>query len=75
MTYPNFKNKHLHEALFNPNDYVNYKKWNRKKFPKKYIITYQSEIKSYFFELVWLRPHKQKQKGGRPEDPRKNNFL
>src|SRR3989344_5422226 len=48
MTYPNFKNKHLHEALFNPNDYVNYKKWNRKKFPKKYIITYQSEIKSYF---------------------------
>jgi len=24
MTYSNFKNKHLEEALFNPQDYINW---------------------------------------------------
>ncbi len=28
MVYPNFKDKHLHEALFNPKDFAKYKKWN-----------------------------------------------
>ena len=33
MVYPNFKDKHLEEALFHPIDFVNYKKW-KGKFPK-----------------------------------------
>lgn len=48
MSYPNFKNKHLEEALFHPNDFLRYKKINHKKFPKKYIITYQSSALNHF---------------------------
>tara|TARA_Y100000310_G_scaffold341870_1_gene442651 strand:- start:32781 stop:33515 length:735 start_codon:yes stop_codon:yes gene_type:complete len=54
MAYPNFKDKHLQEALFHPNDYINYRKY-KGKFPKKYVITYQSRAKSYF-----LRKYKPK---------------
>ena len=50
MTYPNFKNKHLQEALFHPEDYVNYKKWPRNKFPKKIILTYQIDVEQYFIK-------------------------
>jgi len=51
MTYPNFKNKHLEEALFNPQDYINwsnYLKKNYKEAPKKYIIIYYPKILNYF---------------------------
>ncbi|VVB78942.1 Purine nucleoside phosphorylase [uncultured archaeon] len=41
--YPKFKNKHLEEALFNPKDYINYKKYS-KNLPKKYILVYQKKI-------------------------------
>ena len=41
--YPKFKNKHLEEALFNPGDYISYKKYP-KDFPKKYILIYQKKM-------------------------------
>ena len=47
MAYPNFKNKHVEEALFSPVDFVKYRKW-KGNFPKKYIITYQAKAKNYF---------------------------
>lgn len=51
MGYPNFKNKHIEQALFNPQDYVswiNYLKKDYKKAPKKYIIIYYPKILNYF---------------------------
>ena len=48
MSYPNFKDKHLQEALFHPEDFINYKKWKKKGLPNKYIITYQEKAKKYF---------------------------
>lgn len=58
MQYPNFKNKHLQKALFHPEDYINYKKWIGKKFPKKYIITYQTSAKNYFLRKYKPKMHK-----------------
>jgi len=40
MSYPNFKDKHLKEALFHPADSVKYKKMAMKLL-SKHIITYQ----------------------------------
>ncbi len=40
MTFPNFKNKYLAEALFHPNDFINYKKWDKSKFPSRYLLIY-----------------------------------
>ncbi len=51
MGYPNFQNKHLEQALFNPQDYVNwrnYLKKDYKKAPKKYILIYYPKILNYF---------------------------
>ncbi|MFT4343789.1 MAG: nucleoside phosphorylase [Candidatus Woesearchaeota archaeon] len=51
MGYPNFQNKHLEQALFNPQDYIswnNYLKKDYKKAPKKYIIIYYPKILNYF---------------------------
>jgi len=48
MTFPNFKNKHLEEALFHPKDFISYKKWNKGRLPKRYIITYQTSTLNYF---------------------------
>lgn len=47
MSYPNFKDKHLQEALFSPEDFVKYKKFP-KNLPKKYILTYQNPAANYF---------------------------
>lgn len=47
MAYPNFRNKHLQEALFHPEDFLKYNKI-KGKFPTKYIITYQSRAKAHF---------------------------
>ncbi|MEK6819674.1 MAG: nucleoside phosphorylase [Nanoarchaeota archaeon] len=55
MAYPNFKNKHLQEALFHPKDFIRYKEFEKKNFPKRYIIIYQSSAKNYF-----LRKYKPK---------------
>jgi len=46
--YPNFKNKHLEEALFHPKDFLDYRKFSNKKFPEKIVITYQSSALRYF---------------------------
>lgn len=51
MSYPNFQNKHLEQALFNPQDYIswkNYFKKGREKNPKKFILIYYPKILSYF---------------------------
>ena len=58
MSFPNFKNKHLQESLFHPEDFINYKRLDNRKFPKKYIITYQSQAKNYF--LRKYKPKKEK---------------
>jgi len=47
MAYPNFVNKHSEESLFHPSDFIKYRKL-KGKFPKKYLLTYQSSAKSYF---------------------------
>lgn len=57
MTYPSFQNKHLEEALFSPSDFVRYKKWSGK-FPKKYILTYQSKALNYFIRKYQPKKHK-----------------
>ncbi|MEK6819023.1 MAG: nucleoside phosphorylase [Nanoarchaeota archaeon] len=49
MGYPNFKNKHLHESLMHPVDYIKYKKF-KGNFPKKYILIYQESVKNYFIK-------------------------
>jgi uridine phosphorylase len=48
MSFPQFKNKHLEEALFNPEDFGTYKKWKKKSFPKKMIICYHKAPLAYF---------------------------
>src|SRR3989344_2347018 len=58
MTYPNYKDKYLQKALFNPKDYINYKKWKGNKLPRRYIIVFQSSLKSYF--LRKYKPRKNK---------------
>lgn len=46
MAYPKFKNKHIHEALYNPLDYIRYK-GIKTKLPKKWIIIYQTSVLKY----------------------------
>ena len=48
MHFPQFDRKHLEEALFNPGDFIKYKKWDRGSFPKKIVITYQRSPLRYF---------------------------
>ncbi len=48
MTFPNYPAKHLEEALFSPEDFLKYKKLNKKDFPSKYVITYQAHALNYF---------------------------
>lgn len=50
MGYPNFKNKHLEQALFNPQDYINWRNFLKvyKKYPKKYILIYYPKLLNYF---------------------------
>jgi uridine phosphorylase len=48
MSFPKFKNKHIEEALFTAEEFGAYKKWNKKSFPEKVIICYQSSILRYF---------------------------
>ncbi len=51
MGYPNFQNKHLEQALFNPQDYVNWKSYLKKNYknaPPKYVLIYYPKILNYF---------------------------
>jgi uridine phosphorylase len=50
MAFPNFKDKHLEEALFNPEDYVTWEKMEKysKTAPTKYILIYYPKILNYF---------------------------
>lgn len=48
MTYPNFKNKHLEQALFDPKEFVDYKGWDKHRLPKKIVILYQTSAINYF---------------------------
>ena len=46
MAFPHFKKKHMEKAMFNPKDYIKYKKFPSN-LPKKYIITYQDRALKY----------------------------
>lgn len=50
MAFPNFKNKHLEESLFSPEDNFKRKKHLRKisKRPKRYIIIYYPYLLNFF---------------------------
>ena len=48
MGFPNYVNKHREEALINPGDFMRYEGLDKKKFPDKYIITYQKSLLNYF---------------------------
>ena len=48
MAFPKLQNKHLFESLFTPDEFVKYKKWEKKDFPSKIIITYQKRPLAYF---------------------------
>lgn len=55
MTFPHFKNKNSKESLFGPEDIIKYEKWDEKRLPEKYILTYQKSAQTYF-----LRKYKTK---------------
>ena len=55
MSYPNFKNKHLEKPLFNPHDFLKYKKIKDKNFPEKWIITWQSSVKRHIKNKLKLK--------------------
>jgi len=48
MSYPQFKNKHLEEALFNPEHYTTYVGYKKGDFPIKYIFVYSRKALAYF---------------------------
>jgi len=48
MVFPQYKNKHLEEALFHPEDFLAYRKFKKKDFPSRYVITYQSSGLRHF---------------------------
>ncbi len=47
MSFPQFKDKHLEKALFDPEDFVRYKN-HVEKFPKKYVFIYSAKALNYF---------------------------
>ncbi len=55
MSYPNYKNKHLEKPLFNPYDFLKYKKIKDKNFPRNWIITWQSSVKRYVKNKLRLK--------------------
>lgn len=48
MTYPQYSEKYLYPALFEPEDFINYKKIDRNSSPRKMIIAYQSDSEGHF---------------------------
>jgi len=56
MSYPNFKNKHLEEALFTSEEFIDFAhKTIRTKFPKKWIITFQRHAEGFIKRKFKLR--------------------
>ena len=49
MTFPQFTDKHLHESLFTPEDYLKYRKIDINNLPKKNIIYLSSKIREIFY--------------------------
>ncbi|MDD5700206.1 MAG: nucleoside phosphorylase [Candidatus Nanoarchaeia archaeon] len=47
MSFPQFENKHLEEALGTPEDYVKYRKFP-KNLPRRYILVYSTKALNYF---------------------------
>lgn len=50
MTFPQFIDKHLHESLFTPEDYLKYRKIKVKGFPRKILLVYQQKLEKYFIK-------------------------
>lgn len=48
MTFPQFNSKHKEQALFSPRDFIEYKRWDSRGFPKKIIIVYQKSALNHF---------------------------
>jgi uridine phosphorylase len=63
MAYPNFKNKHLEEALILPDHNGKSRKKFEGKIPRKCIITYQNEAFKYLLKKYKSKAKKLKAKG------------
>lgn len=54
MSFPNFKNKHSEDAVFNPKEFMDYRKKNgrgpKKKAPEGMIFCYQKKLMEYIIE-------------------------
>lgn len=48
MSFPQFADKHLHESLFAPEDYLKYRKINISDFPRNIILVYRQKLEKYF---------------------------
>jgi uridine phosphorylase len=48
MTYPNYKNKHLEEALFGPKEHLKYLKIDKSLYPKNYVFAYRESALRHF---------------------------
>ena len=64
MVYPNFKNKHLEESLFLPEDYLKCAYKDRKKFPKKWILVLQNSVEKYIKRKFKLEEDKENRLAG-----------
>ncbi len=65
MAYPNYKNKHLEEALFHPRDFVRWAhKENKIIFPKKWIITFQKHAEGFIRRNFKVKKHVNHSLGG-----------
>jgi len=59
MAYPNFKNKHLEEALFSPEDFLDFAYKSRNKFPRKWVLIFQRSVEKYITRNFKLKKHKE----------------
>lgn len=48
MSFPQFEDKHLHESLFTPEDYLKYRKINISDLPKNILFVYRQKLEKYF---------------------------
>lgn len=56
MTFPNFKNKHLEESLFHPNNFIDYTGVSRKNLPKNYILIWDKKLALRTIRKYGLQP-------------------
>ena len=64
MVYPNFKNKHLEESLFLPEDYLKFAYKDRKKFPHKWVLVFQKSVEKYIRRKFKLKKDKENRLAG-----------